>query len=186
MWRFAHIISKSQSVRVLPYVCHHQAWLVRSRFWTTPLHHVDVLTADRAASLLRAGANLHARKPYYAPERAPTPLDLAAHSESGAAALILEAAEPWSARTHRLWPAPHRAQAVALLHIGHELSRSYAAGGAACGGLVDGGLLDVWLQHVMPLALDRCDRYAVRPRWRRRKSKDAEGGDEEQTALAAE
>jgi hypothetical protein len=40
---------------------HHEvaAWLVTSRFWT-PLHHLEVLTPERALALKEAGADIHA------------------------------------------------------------------------------------------------------------------------------
>ena len=37
------------------------AWLAQSRDWCTPLHHLEVLSADEARQLLRSGASLHAR-----------------------------------------------------------------------------------------------------------------------------
>jgi ankyrin repeat protein len=50
------------------------AWLVRSRQWTTPLHHLATVGADRARALLRGGADLRAAA---AGADAPTPLSLA-------------------------------------------------------------------------------------------------------------
>ena len=54
---------------------HHDllAWLVRSRLWSTPLHHLEFLTPERALALLRAGADIHAA----AEPGGPTPLSLA-------------------------------------------------------------------------------------------------------------
>ena len=49
------------------------AWLKKSRKWTTPLHHVEVITADRAFDLIRAGADIHAA----AKPGDPTPLSRA-------------------------------------------------------------------------------------------------------------
>ena len=37
------------------------AWLVQSRDWCTPLHHLEALSADEARQLLRGGASIHAR-----------------------------------------------------------------------------------------------------------------------------
>ena len=142
------------------------SWLIQSRFWMSPLHHVDVISPERTQLLLRAGAKLHARMKYYSPARAPTPLDLAAQSTSEAAALIREAGEPWSPRSHRLWPAPTRAHAASLVQIGHELWRRHM-GEHPCG-----AFLDAWLSHVMPLALDRDEKLRARPRFRRRVSKE--------------
>ena len=41
---------------------HHDtlAWLVRTRLWSTPLHHLEFLTPERALALLRADADIHA------------------------------------------------------------------------------------------------------------------------------
>ena len=143
-------------------------WLIASRFWTTALHHVDIISSKRARSLLRNGAKLHARLKYFG-ERAPTPLDLAMQSDSEASALIREAAEPWSTRTHHLWPAAARTQAEALVGIGHQLCR-HLMPSQPCG-----AFLDPWLSHVLPMALDRDEKWHARPRFRRRVSKESRG-----------
>ena len=49
------------------------AWLQRTRDFTTPLHHLELLSAARTRELLRAGAALGAR----ARPGAPSPLELA-------------------------------------------------------------------------------------------------------------
>ena len=107
---------------------HHDvaAWLVRSRLWTTPLHHLEVLTPERALALLRAGADIHAA----AEPGGPTPLSLAqalaaagGAAEGTAAFLVLEAAKPWSHKTHKYFPEPARARAVELLRVGQWLKR---------------------------------------------------------------
>ncbi len=49
------------------------AWLVRTRLWSTPLHHLEFLTPARALALLRAGADLDAA----AEIGGPTPISLA-------------------------------------------------------------------------------------------------------------
>ena len=48
-------------------------WLVRSRLWSTALHHLEFLTAERTRALLRAGDNIHAA----AEPGGPTPLSIA-------------------------------------------------------------------------------------------------------------
>ena len=56
------------------------AWLVRSRDWSTALHHLEILTRERARELLRGGADVNGAGPS-------TPVDLAKHLCSiGAAA----------------------------------------------------------------------------------------------------
>ena len=49
------------------------AWLTASRLWSTPLHYLDVIDAERSRALFRDGANLHAA----AAVDGPTPLTLA-------------------------------------------------------------------------------------------------------------
>ena len=80
---------------------HHNiaAWLVRTRLWSTPLHHLEFLTPERTRTLLRAGDNIHAA----AEPGGPTPISLARAlaaegraAEGTAAFLVLEAAKPWS------------------------------------------------------------------------------------------
>ena len=96
------------------------AWLVLSRAWT-PLHHFEVVTAERARALLRADADLHARPA----AGVPTPFERARDgpAQRGAAqALILRAAEPWSAANHDLFPAPARAHARLLALVGQRLA----------------------------------------------------------------
>ena len=77
------------------------AWLVSSRQWSTPLHHLTVLTATRALALLPAGADVRAA----AAAGGPTPLSLArAKPAAGAvpdgspAGLVLAAAHAHGAR----------------------------------------------------------------------------------------
>jgi len=81
---------------------------------------------ERALALLRAGADIHAA---YEPG-GPTPLSLAQAlaaagraAEGTAAFLVLEAAKPWSRKTHKYFPDPARARAVELLRVGQWLKR---------------------------------------------------------------
>ena len=126
------------------------AWLAESRDWTTPLHHLRVVTPARARALLRGGADLRAA----ARDGAPTPLSLArglrAAGEAGggsAAALVLRAAEPWSPETHELLPAAARAWAVAVVRLGTLLSRRF--------GGEEQSFVDAWRDYVMPHAVGR-------------------------------
>ena len=128
------------------------AWLVESRHWSTPLHHLRIVGATRARELLRGGADLHAA----AAAGGPTPLSLAQAlraagdaAEGSAASLVLAAAEPWGPRTHSLFPAAARTFAAELLLIGHQLSRQPRFAGEEI------SLVDVWTQVVMPSAVVR-------------------------------
>eukprot|EP00900_Chrysochromulina_parva_P002579 jgi/Chrpa1/12321/Chrysochromulina_OHIO_Genome00022156-RA len=134
------------------------AWLVTSRKWTTPLHHLTIIPAARARALLRNGASIlaTARKSSIqsflipAPGH-PTPLSLARElqargeaAEGSAAALVLKAAAPWSRATHELFPDAARAYAVQVLLVGHRLSRL-----PECETVAQ-AVFDLWVDHVMP------------------------------------
>ena len=130
-------------------------WLITSRLWSTPLHHLDIIDTNRARALLRAGADIHAST---APEgpTAPTPLSLARslHAEGNAsdgtaAYLLLRAAKPWSEQTHELFPVAARERAVALMMLGHRLSREERFSGQEV------GFFDAWMRHVMSHAICR-------------------------------
>lgn len=123
-------------------------WLVSTRHWTTPLHHLEIIDASRARSLLRDGANIHAAPPNV-PD-APTPVSLAQElkdaqeaPDGSPADLVLQAARPWSRQTHALFPAHARERAWALVLIGQRLSRNEQA------------LMDLWLDVVMPQVVMR-------------------------------
>jgi len=121
---------------------HHQvhhdilAWLTTSRDWCTPLHHVAVISEERAITLLRDGASVHARKE--GDPVAPSPLELAS-SSSAVGRVILAAAAPWSPSAHCLFPLRARAYAVDLLLLGHHIDSRF-----------QNSLMDVWLGRVMP------------------------------------
>jgi hypothetical protein len=128
------------------------AWLVSSREWSTPLHHLTIISAARARALLRGGADLHAK---HQPD-GPTPLTLAqamcaaGDAPAGSAAqLVLRAARAWSPDTHDLFPAAARERAVTLMLHGHLLVREPRFEGEA------GALLDVWMAYVLPRAVER-------------------------------
>ena len=128
-------------------------WLEASEEWITPLHHLRTLTSARAYRLLREGADLHAA---VAPGR-PSPLSIAyemhergeAPPES-AAALVLEAAESWSIRTHDLFPTAARARAVELMRLGALLSRSNPVFAGR-----EHAIFDAWLTFVLPGSIER-------------------------------
>jgi hypothetical protein len=125
------------------------AWLVASRYWCSPLHHVDVLSEERTTELLRAGADLHRRTPGVV--GAPSPLEIARLQpvQNAAAQLILRAAEPWSCETHHLFPVEARSQAVEVLKLGYLLASERRLTDAL------GQLTDPWCEFVLPLAVER-------------------------------
>ena len=116
---------------------HHElaAWLAATRDWTL-LHHLEVLTHERTRALLRAGDNIDAA----AGPGGPTPRSIAQDLEAASRAvirraflhgfaellapgihnalLVLEAAKPWSRKTHTLFPAPARERAADLMRVG--------------------------------------------------------------------
>ena len=69
------------------------------------------------------------------------------------AALLLEAAEPWSPHTHELFPAAARARAVELTLLGELLCRSDGMHAMLGGG--ERALMDVWRDCVVPHAVER-------------------------------
>ena len=101
-------------------------WLSRSRRWSE-LHHLKVLTPERTLALLRDDfEDIHRA----AGPGGPTPLwiadALAAKGEAAegtAAFLVLQAAKPWSRKTHKYFPAPARARAAELLRVGQWFKR---------------------------------------------------------------
>ena len=123
------------------------AWLRATDSWT-PLHHLEQLTPKRARALLRGGADLHAG--------APSPLERARAVGGEVSALLLRAAR-WSEGSHELFPAPARAQAVAVLRLGYLLaSAQYPMEAVA--------LVDVWRHIVLPHAITRGDGDCPRDR----------------------
>lgn len=71
-------------------------WLVLTRNWTTPLHHLTIINAARARSLLRDGANIHAAASDVPDAPTPVSLALALQASQGAldgspADLVLQA-----------------------------------------------------------------------------------------------
>ena len=128
------------------------AWLVASRQWSTPLHHLGTIDVDRARALLRDGADLHAK----AAPGGPTPLSLAQDmreagtvAEGSAAQLVLRAAEPWSEANHALFPRAARALAVELQRLGHLLSRQERFHRQ------ETALYDLWMEEVVPQVVAR-------------------------------
>ena len=101
-------------------------WLSRSRRWSE-LHHLKVLTPERTLALLRDDfEDIHRA----AGPGGPTPLwiadALAAKGEAAegtAAFLVLQAAKPWSRKTHKYFPEPARARAAELLRVGQWFKR---------------------------------------------------------------
>ena len=96
-------------------------WLVLSRHWT-PLHHIEVLSPERARTLLRAGADLHLKPKPDVPspfERAQQLLSAESVSSSSntAASLVVRAAGPWSVESHELFADAERARAATLVRL---------------------------------------------------------------------
>ena len=132
---------------------HHDvaAWLRAPRLWSTALHHLEFLTPARALALLRAAPFILDAA---AAPGGPTPLSLAREmaakgraAEGTAAFLVLEAAKPWSRKTHKLFPAAARARAVELWPWGFRISRQFAGAEQA--------VFDVWMTGVMAHAVTR-------------------------------
>ena len=112
-------------------------WLEASLQYTTPLHHIEVLTPKRTVALLRSG-----RFSPLAGDQVTPATRAVEHPDSAAAAYILKACEPWTPNFNKLWGAPLRARAYELLKIGYQLR------------LIHGdALLDTWVAHVMPYAI---------------------------------
>ena len=118
-------------------------WLAATRDFTTPLHHAELISADRARALLRGGADLHARSG----PGGRTPLEVARQlvadgaADGSAAELIVRAAGPWSPDTHELFPEPARRRAVQLLWT----AASYKGK----------DIKEWWVAHVLPHAVTR-------------------------------
>ena len=125
-------------------------WLSRSRRWSE-LHHLKVLTPERTLALLRDDfEDIHRA----AGPGGPTPLwiadALAAKGEAAegtAAFLVLQAAKPWSRKTHKYFPAAARARAVELWPWGFRFSRQFPREEQA--------MFDVWMTIVMPMEVTR-------------------------------
>jgi hypothetical protein len=127
-------------------------WLSKSRQWTTPLHHLCIVDATHARSLLREGADLHVA----ASPDGPTPLSLAQSMEAtgdvtkgSTAQLVLDAAKPWSKDTHSLFPSAARKRAAMLLRIGWDLSQQERFTNEEM------AIFEVLQEHVMPHAIMR-------------------------------
>uniref|UniRef100_A0A7S0JI94 Uncharacterized protein n=1 Tax=Calcidiscus leptoporus TaxID=127549 RepID=A0A7S0JI94_9EUKA len=121
-------------------------WLEETRDWSTPLHHVSLISAERTRRLLRAGADMHARSSL----DAPTPLQLAeqAGAQAGMAhRLLLTAASPWSYANHNLKPFGTRARAMSLMRLGYLLARQPRFSNESQ------PLIDVWMDRVLPHAM---------------------------------
>ena len=132
------------------------AWLTSTQHCTTPLHYLSLIGAARARDLIRDGADLYGAFG----EGDPTPVSIAremvatgdaAEDDGSAAALVLQAARPWSRDTHHLFPVADRARAVEMLIWGHRLAREpwFDARFPAM------ALLDVWVDSVIPHAVSR-------------------------------
>ena len=81
---------------------------------------------------------------------APTPVSLArAFGQSNSAQLVLAAAEPWSRRTHELFPLAARRRAAELLGVGRLLAAQPRFAGHAV------AMIDVWVYVMHGIYEDR-------------------------------
>ena len=124
------------------------------------MHRGRVLCASRRADAVDihhrvcAVANRARCRALAAEPGGPTPLSLAralaaagGAVEGTAAFLVLEAAKPWSRKTHKYFPAPARARAVELWPWGFRFSRRFPREEQA--------MFDVWMTIVMPHEITR-------------------------------
>ena len=93
-------------------------WLISSRQWCTPLHHLDTIDVARARSLLRNGADLHSRFE----GRGPSPLSIAELmcmddiiTIDSPANIVIRAAQKWSPDTLDLFPRSSQVRAIEML-----------------------------------------------------------------------
>ena len=128
------------------------AWLVKSRGYSTALHHLEILTIDRTRDLLRAGADVEGGM-----STGLSPLELALNENEALgdhagmpATMVLLAAQPWRQQTHQFFPAPARARVVELMLVGELLSREerFEAYGPRA-------VVDAWMGFVVPRAVSR-------------------------------
>ncbi|EOD41778.1 hypothetical protein EMIHUDRAFT_194293 [Emiliania huxleyi CCMP1516] len=117
----------------------------RSADWS-PLHFLKWLPTWRTLELLRGDADVHERVTGVG-----TPLEVAQQlsAKHASAALVIQAASPWSPQTHHLWSKVARKHAVGVLLIGHLFAESAFA-------LRDvQAIKDLWPIFVMPHAMSR-------------------------------
>ena len=90
-----------------------------------------------------------------------TPVYMAEKSDTEGAAVIRQAAGPWTPASHHLFPAAARARATGLLNIGFQLLTSLEAAvtnsadsdSAAASNI--GAWMDIWVLHIMPHLVHR-------------------------------
>ena len=108
-------------------------WLKESVSFSSPLHHIEVLTPERTIALLRSGKHSPVAGPF-------SPADVARkHPGNEVAELVLRASEAWSPSNHALWGDKQRARAVELLKLGYSMSTHLP--------------IEVWIGHIMPHAI---------------------------------
>jgi len=110
-----------------------RVWLNSALDWTTPLHYASLphcFPDGRAEALLTAGADLHASV-----QGGRSPLDLAEATMltntiiTEASQVVIDAAGPWSPRTHHLFPSALRAQAIRYIGPLYQMHAKYIKGG---------------------------------------------------------
>jgi len=101
-------------------------WLNSAYDWTTPLHYASLphcFPEGRAEALLAAGADPHASV-----QGGRSPLELAVATMlhlTNASQVVIDAAGPWSSRTHHLFPAALRAQAISYIGPLYQIHAQY-------------------------------------------------------------
>ena len=68
------------------------------------------------------------------------------------AAMVLDAAAPWSIGTHALFPEHARSRAADLMRVGQLIARRDPT---RCG--EEQALVDIWIEYVMPSAVSRSE-----------------------------
>ena len=134
-------------------------WLEATHLWT-PLHHLEQLTSQRAAALLRDGGDPHARAAGVA--AAPSPFELAKAMQAAeggvaagsAAALVILEVEGWAAENRQLMAAEACERAEVLSGMLAWLAPRFSVKGD------EGRLRDPWKTEVLPRVL-RCEYIGV-------------------------
>jgi ankyrin repeat protein len=123
-------------------------WLQRTRGFASPLCYLEDLSAERTRDLLRRSRGGRGGVIRVRNHSDPSSLSAVQRARQltpplAAPPLVLRAAEPWSTRTHDLWPDHTRAMAGAILRIGYAVARERCQGS-------EHAFLDAWRDIVMP------------------------------------
>ena len=123
-------------------------WLQRTRGFASPLCYLEDLSAERTRDLLRRSRGGRGGVIRFRNHSDPSSLSAVQRARQltpplAAPPLVLRAAEPWSTRTHDLWPDHTRATVRSLLWIGYALARERCQGS-------EHAFLDAWRDIVLP------------------------------------